>query len=99
VVQVVNQDGLTPADTFKLMVCICNLCVCVARVCLWQGALNATAVRGPVPAAACFMSCPQRGALRSDPACSSSVFITPGHFPQAVFSSSPFDEGEETHPE
>lgn len=33
------------------------------------------------------MSCPQRkmGALSSDPACSSSVFITPGHFPPSIF--------------
>lgn len=51
------------------------------------------------------LSSEDMGALSSDPACSSSVFIIPGHFPLAFFCFFVgvflvfLDEGEETHPE
>lgn len=100
VAQVVNHTGLTPSDSLKLIVCICSLPVCVWPLCLWQGALKCHCCKRPSPSHCMFyeLSSEDMGALSSDRACCSSVFITADHFPLAFFHFFFFfDEGEETH--
>lgn len=90
VVMIVNHVSLTPSNSLKLIVCVkpTSVCVCVWPVCLWQHALKCHCCKRPSPKHCMFyeLSSEDMRALSSDPACSSSVFITPGHFLLGFFS-------------